>query len=266
MWGWQPLQTGGLGCREGGHVFGLTLLTGWESPDPRSAETAARPLLSEGRQEAWGPAGECPRAAELSHRAWGQVRLPEDAARGSYLLSRCLPIVSIVHLLLVATAIKTHQSNTFCTISHVAECLDTDIFSSWVFLNLSQQTNLEANMLLCLGTKQVIRSRKRQGSLRGEPGEGAHRGVRAVRCVPWWDTCTRAGLSCQEARKNKTKPLCPAPFLSRSPQERHPSVRTAGTAKRSLWLPRGKLGRVISAARPPTVAMLLALHPMTSHS
>lgn len=60
MWGWQPLQTGGLGCREGGHVFGLTLLTGWESPDPRSAETAARPLLSEGRQEAWGPAGECP--------------------------------------------------------------------------------------------------------------------------------------------------------------------------------------------------------------
>ena len=66
-----------------------------------------------------------------------------------------LPEVSHVHpLCLVVMAIKPRKSNAFCTVSHVAWCLDTDIFSSWVFLHLSQQTSLGSTHCLCLRTKQ----------------------------------------------------------------------------------------------------------------
>lgn len=64
-----------------------------------------------------------------------------------------------VAALLVAMATQTGRGSAFRTASHVAPCLDTAIFSSWAFLNLSQQTNLEANTLFVFGNQTKVISK-----------------------------------------------------------------------------------------------------------
>ena len=110
----------------------------------------------------WGRGQGVPRAIPITSQLRG-ASVPRGpgtqpaAGAGSsamYLLPRFLPEVSHLHpLCLVVMAIKARKSNAFCSVSHVAWCLDTGIFSRWVFLHLCQQTSLGSTRCLCLGTK-----------------------------------------------------------------------------------------------------------------
>lgn len=137
--------------------------------------------------------------------------------------------------------------------------MDTDIFSSWVFLNLSQQTNLEANILLMFGNRtEVMCSGRLKESLRcvcvcGGVPAGGQGWTPPLRGKERGETKSLASL------------LCPS---HPSPQEGCAWAGTTHTRKSRAERSPGWLAasRVISAPVAPEFTMTRALKLLLTSS